>query len=238
MDEAQRFLRYVLPGIVFLAELLVLLFILFPDWTTSQLKVIKGDQGLGVVLASVLASGGIGFVLSVLYHVILWSPLDRCRFNHAPIVASLRTANVIQLRDATTNAQIRDDAAISRHDAWVIATSLWNERVDSSRHIKGANRQAALLVDMLHAVGTARVATPIAWIAVLFIATHIGHISWEYEPVLRFVFAIVVAALLFATFHCSFVRISNLYEDFVAEVLHDALRLENQIPIITRVTLR
>lgn len=41
MNEARRFLRYVMPGLVFITETMLLLWIIIPDWTTDLLSNLK-----------------------------------------------------------------------------------------------------------------------------------------------------------------------------------------------------
>jgi hypothetical protein len=50
MDEARRFLRYVVPGIVFLVESFLLIWVLLPDWAEEQIRVVRKERGLGLAL--------------------------------------------------------------------------------------------------------------------------------------------------------------------------------------------
>ena len=73
MDEARRFLRYVTPGLVFAVQALLLLFIINPAWTTTQLLGQTKDAGAGLAVALFLASGGLGYLFSVVHHRLHWS---------------------------------------------------------------------------------------------------------------------------------------------------------------------
>ena len=57
MDEARRFLRYVTPGLIFAVQALLLLFIINPAWTTTQLLRQTKDARVGLAVALFLASG-------------------------------------------------------------------------------------------------------------------------------------------------------------------------------------
>lgn len=237
MNEAQRFLRYVTPGLVFLAETLILLLILFPDWTVAQVNAVKGNEALGVIFATLLMSGGIGFIFSVVHHVIHWTRFDARMLDHSGLIARLRAREVIQLVDARTNIPISDNVVVTRVDAWVIATSLSNERLTTSEQIKGADLQVGVLVNMMHTTGTTRTATVVAWLVAFAIAAHVGHFSSEFAPVVRFIVANIVAGLLLFVQHENYKRVSQLAQGLVEEVLHDALLMEKEKPIRTNVML-
>jgi hypothetical protein len=78
MDDARRFLRYVLPGLVFGIETLLWLFIVFPGWTQSQLLSVSAKDGIALAIGSVLASGAVGYVFATVHHWCHWhlSPAD------------------------------------------------------------------------------------------------------------------------------------------------------------------
>jgi len=236
MNEAQRFLRYVTPGLVFLAETLFLLLILLPGWTLEQVKAVKEGEALGVVFATLLASGGVGFVFSLVHHVVHWAR-PRPGLDHSKLISRLRNANVIQLVDAESGLEIAEDAKVSPANAWIIVTSLWHERLTKSDHIKAAEPKASVLVDMTHTTGTARVACAFAWITTFLIAGHAAQVSFEPEPVFRFIGANVLAGLLFFVHHWNCKRVRYLAQGVIEEVLHDALVAEKEQPVKTRVAL-
>jgi hypothetical protein len=70
MDEARRFLRYVTPGLTFAVQALLLLFIVNPQWTLDRIGELKKDAGAGLAFALFLASGGIGYLISVVHHTL------------------------------------------------------------------------------------------------------------------------------------------------------------------------
>ena len=72
-NEARRFLRYVNPGLVFAVQALLLLFIINPAWTTTQLLRQTKDAGAGLAVALFLALGGLGYLFSVVHHRLHWS---------------------------------------------------------------------------------------------------------------------------------------------------------------------
>lgn len=68
MDEARRFLRYVMPGLVYGVETLLLLFIVFPKWTQHLILDVVAKDGVGAALGGVLASGALGYIFATLHH--------------------------------------------------------------------------------------------------------------------------------------------------------------------------
>jgi hypothetical protein len=66
--EARRFLRYVIPGLSFAVQALLLFFILDRCWTLVQIKDLIKESGVGVAVSLFLASGGFGYLFSVLHH--------------------------------------------------------------------------------------------------------------------------------------------------------------------------
>jgi hypothetical protein len=100
MDEARRFLRYVIPGLVFLTETLILLWVIKPDVAYKILEGFKKESGVGLVIATLLVSGGVGFIFSVLHHFLHWCDWRwLVAVDHRAFVASLRQRCFIQLRD-------------------------------------------------------------------------------------------------------------------------------------------
>lgn len=62
MDEARRFLRYVIPGVAFIVQTLLILWILIPDWTLDMIAKLRADTGIGIVIAALFGSGGLGSI--------------------------------------------------------------------------------------------------------------------------------------------------------------------------------
>lgn len=236
MNEAQRFLRYVIPGLVFLAEALCLLLILLPDWTLTQVKAVKGDESLGIVFATLLASGGIGFIFSLLHHGH-WPPLVP-EIDHSGLIARLRASKVIQLVDAGTDEPIANDATVSREDAWIIVTSVWHERVKTSDCIMAAEPKVGVFVDMYHTTGTAYVASAVAMVVTVLIAANVADPSCELGPAVRFICASAVGAILIFVHRRNCFRVRYLAQGLIEEVLHDALLAEKELPVKTRVQFR
>jgi len=85
MEEARRFLRYVIPGLLFFIEISLYLFFSAHRQFISALKELGKDLAFPVSLF--LASGGIGFLLGVLYHSLYWTKGFRALVvTHLPLI--------------------------------------------------------------------------------------------------------------------------------------------------------
>src|SRR4051794_5580857 len=72
MDDARRFLRYVLPGTLFAVEVLLWFSFLHPLRMANFLDQLKQESGVAVALALLVASGGLGYLFSIIHHWLHW----------------------------------------------------------------------------------------------------------------------------------------------------------------------
>lgn len=188
MDEAKRFLRYVTPGLVFLTETLILLWLIEPNVTYTILKDLSKESGVGLAIATLLASGGVGFMFSVVHHHIHW------------------------------------------HGRVAKGKSL----------IKSADPRASSLADLVHSVGTARVAAITAWVFALLILWRTCSIATDVWAILRFIVGNVLAAGFILLYHAGYRRTGQAAQRIAEQVLDDALTQEQKVngaPIDTYVAL-
>jgi hypothetical protein len=241
MDEARRFLRYVTPGLVFAVQALLLRFIINPAWTTTQLLGQTKDAGAGLAVVLFLASGGLGYLFSVIHHRLHWCT-RRSTIDHTRVVNKLLDAGLLDLQklDKTTTVKIRETDKIDRRAAWAIVTAIWKESLRNTSGIQSADACATGLTDIMHSAGTARIATISAlgvvglW-SVLDVCGQLGAHS-GFMPSSRFcggvsiaitIVSIVIAALLgvllLVLHHVNYLRTGELTERFIHEVLSDTL---------------
>jgi hypothetical protein len=83
MDDAKRFIRYVIPGIVFIVEISVYLYLSAKNPTIKiiqEIELLKPDKSsITLTLGALLASGALGYIFSNLYyalHTIPWGLVD------------------------------------------------------------------------------------------------------------------------------------------------------------------
>ncbi len=225
-----------LPGLVFATDVLTLLLILLPGWTWTKLSVVQTSEGVGFILATLLASGAMGFIFHAVHHELLWrwkSPA----IDFSSLVSRLAKANVIQLVDADTGDTIESADVLDVQDSWAVVTSLWHEHLETSPMLKGSESRSASLTDIIHATGSVRVASLAGWVVALAVAAWVAHfrISLEPEPIIRFAVANLLAALVLLVLDRGSGRAIRLARSFVDEVLQDALLREGERPITTNV---
>src|SRR5438132_498765 len=138
MTETQRFLRFVTPGLTFAIQTLLLLGILMPSFVWQQISALKSDSGIGVAVTLFLASGGLGFLFSVIHHEL--HSFDFCSaVDHRQLLRRLDAAQLLRIETLDSgHFQAADLSEISRSDAWDIVTVLWRERL-----LEGGGIQAA-----------------------------------------------------------------------------------------------
>jgi hypothetical protein len=240
MDEARRFLRYVTPGLVFMTEVLVVLWVIAPDWTCDIMDGFKKDVGAGLAIVTLFASGGIGFIFSSIHHYIHWR-CESCVIDHRGLLVSLRSHGILCLVDRDSGDALPESETPDRFQAWAILTALWHERLaDGSGKIKSADPRVTSLSDLAHSAGSARVAAGSAWIISLFVLGHCCSYSTEIYAVARFVVGNALAVLLLWLHHKGYERIGEAMCRVVEQVLCDALSEEtarNRGTIQTHVTL-
>jgi hypothetical protein len=227
MNEARQFLRYIIPGILLGTEVLILLYFLRPDVVRDQLKAAKSSEGLGITVAALLASGGVGFLLSTLHHTIHWQrwwPGAAC-VDHSLNIKELVAKQVLSVRNISTDEPI-PSSHITRENAWIIVTALWHSRAETSELVKGAIRGAAGLTDLVHSTGTALVAALAAPIIAFGWAAVNSDLTWEPRPVLGFLTACAITCLMITLAWMNYRRTSHFAEAVIDQVITDALVAE------------
>jgi len=227
MDEARRFLRYVTPGIVFVIELAIYLILSQRAWTASQIQHLLSIN-ISVLIAFLLASGGIGFLLSVLYHTLSWCP--RCPLlpapDHREMLQQAEHANYLEIiLQGQPETEEKLSKKLSKEGAWRVLTAMWHERVEASDRIKDACRRTDSLADLVHGAGTAFVGSVLAaaiWLlAYLYICrTEPSSCKGWY---IGFLSALVVAVLLPIVHRGSFLRTREHFQGIIQITLFDEL---------------
>jgi hypothetical protein len=230
MDEARRFLRYVIPGLSFVVQTILLLWGLVPDWTQGMVAELRTDKGIGIVIAALFGSGGLGFIFSTVHHAILWQCRKRWLIgpvDHRDLIDRLRSRNLLSLLDAQSGNVLPLNRRPDRFEAWAIFASLWHERIApskwTSKKIKSAEPRADSLANLVHSLGAARIASLVAVILAFVITARISEYSSERWDQACFVITIVVAASLLCLHQIAYWKIGLAAQRVVEQVLTDAL---------------
>jgi len=151
MDEVQRFLRYVLPGLVFVIELFI--FFCISDKLCTVYWVVK-HGGAGPAVGLFLGSRAIGFILANIYHSFYgrWRPFatdHRCLFPETP--PGFRAVNL-------SGHSVYN---LTKREAWTIIAQYCHSqmKLSSGKDIQGMALIADRLVTIGHAIGTTVIGT-------------------------------------------------------------------------------
>lgn len=218
MDEARRFLRYVTPGLTFGVQSVLLLLTIDLCWTLDQIAKLNADAGAGFAVAAFLASGGLGYLFSVIHHTAHQRLRGRLvsAIDHTGIVERLSQADFLDLKKVVSGNPV-ETKKIDRLNAWVVVTAVWKENLKNDSPIQSADACATDLTDIMHSAGAARVDALFS-LGVGILAVCCLNPSYELG-----VGAITVGLLFFVLHHCNYLRIGKLAERFIHEVLSDAL---------------
>lgn len=215
MDEARRFLRFVTPGLVFAVEVVILLLILRPDRASVWREDFKQDSGLAVLFGGLLASGGLGFIFSAVHHN--WHACQKEQImNHGPVLKRLVDANVLVLHNT-------DRGEITPEKAWIITTAIWHQLAKTNDKIGSTETRTKDLVDVMHSLGTARIASIFAPMLALYLASIHGMVSLHFWPIARFLIAVSIAIVAWRTFRSGYYRTAIISQSVIDQVLYDAL---------------
>lgn len=234
MNEARRFLRYVIPGLVFVVQLIVLLWLLRPDWVqTLYNQELKEESGIAVVSAAFLATGGLGFLFSAIHH-----SLHRRKgcglMDHRKVLKQLESENAWKPWKKDSN---RGNATeLTRDEAWSALAALWHQRAKTSPKIDGASARTDALMDVMHSMGTNRIATLVAAVVgfglvledCTFDFTSLKGYSNDSTSIIHALIASGVGVGMFCVFQSSYVCVARLAQDVIDQVLNDALQEEKR----------
>src|SRR5688572_25922799 len=128
MSEARRFVRLIIPGLVFGVEVILLLWLLAPEWTGRKLTDTATNSSLvEIIVGTLVASGGAGFIFSMVHHRLHF--LESGTRSHLRLVKSLRDRGLLELINARTGETLKADVSLDApRDAWIIVASIWEER--------------------------------------------------------------------------------------------------------------
>jgi hypothetical protein len=174
MTDGKRFLRYIVPGSVFFIELGLIIAGLLPDWTYLKIKSIltaenfDGGTAAGVAIGYFVTSGALGFLFNTIHHTLYWTfakgypAADYRNFDHKVFRAELSEPQGASPLQGGTREYM---------NAWIVVTKLWHERIETDCNIKSANPRADSFADIVHGLGSCRVALWSGFVtAVTFVA--------------------------------------------------------------------
>ena len=192
MDDAQRFLRYVVPGLTLMVEFLGYLLI---SGNISFSQLIKWVNTVGIAVSAFLASGGLGFLLGAIYYPVVWLEWLPTA-NLGPIVEEAESSGWLKLY-SPAGREVKA-TNLTKRGAWRVVTSYMNMKTETSKQIKGAVGGINRLSNILNALGTTCLASLAALISFVIYDLYS---NWGGEFSFAGCGAIVIALIMFI-FHC------------------------------------
>jgi hypothetical protein len=139
--------------------------------------------------------------------------------DHTEVLRCLVEEGVLKLKD--TNSE-----ELCREEAWVILTTLWHERLKRNETIGSADPKVADLVDLVHSIGTTRMAAITAAVLAFLVAASFSQFQSTAWPIFRFIIAVGFAGAVFYILHVNYSRTAGFAQGVIDQVLYDALVAE------------
>lgn len=140
MDEARRFLRFVLPGLIVIPQFLLILYL------NHDLKHIDKYVDIGLAIVAFLTSGIIGFIFSNLYYIIYWEfYLQNKKLSKLNYLELIKTNNDL-LKDFLKNEPT------TQREAWPILNAYFNLKYGDK--LQYFERKTDSISNILAAIGT------------------------------------------------------------------------------------
>ena len=155
MDETRRFLRQITPGIAFIVQVFVYWFLLDSSGAIKGAREVMKSGGLGGGVALLLASLGIGFLLSTIHHALYSRfPIDYRKMLEGGVDAKLLRFRSPEGHDLRWDrADVQPD--LTKEGAWRVVTRLWHQRSQSVQLIRDCVDRNKSLFDFMHGNGAA-----------------------------------------------------------------------------------
>ncbi|TAK67463.1 MAG: hypothetical protein EPO19_11060 [Betaproteobacteria bacterium] len=216
MEETRRFLRYLLPGLVYGTQTVLSLSLVLPTWTLGQLSQVGAKDSLGIIIAGIFGSGALGYFFATVHHWLNWTCEQRI-LDHSPIV------NRLQQRGLISN---RGD---NRQAAEVISFALWYTQLGAGRPIgEIVDRKLTALGDRAHGLGATRVGAVFALATTLLFCIVVGSFQYAIEPVLRFVLMLLLNLFTIFVFQNGYLRVSAVAQGIYDNILENALATQGK----------
>lgn len=206
MDEARKFLRYIMPGLVFGTLTLLWLFIVDPNFKDRFLSIIK-ESALGAALGSLLMSGGLGYIFATIHHCV-HSKCDRDILDHYPLINGIN---------------IKPDAGeVNREEALVISTALWCQMRDKKYIEDATYKKLESFGNQVHALGTVRIASFFSFVTALFIIFTILKLDIIIEAWPRFIIMYVLGIFVIFMFDHAYRRVGTFAQGVYDRIFREA----------------
>ena len=175
MQDFTKFLRYVIPGLIFAVELLGYLLI-SGDLPPCQLKewVKDTETAIGIAIGALLASGALGFLWGVIYYQII-ECFTGLQIYYGKPFEKAQKREWIQLQELNGEPTEVPVAFLSKKDLWRVGTSYFSRRTEACKRMKGVDQKMNRFADLVHGLGTTAVGSVMAIVFFLIVNLKIYH---------------------------------------------------------------
>jgi hypothetical protein len=174
MTEVRRFLRYTIPGLVFLLSLFIGLCLTDVKVALGSLQKIEKINGVIAILFAVGVSGGMGYIFSVIYQLI--REITPLRWNYNAALNIL--INKRMFVNSNGNTPIHDIDKIGKRERLVLFNTLYFSYIPYSKSLRNIERYIYVLTDIMHGIGASFfgiLAALIFWIYFVFFIGLLGN---------------------------------------------------------------
>jgi hypothetical protein len=240
MDESRRFLRYVMPGLVFAVQAGVFVYIVYPEQVWEQFEKF-GKDGIGAAVASFLISGALGYIFASMHHqwVRRW-PAKMPPPLSAPSGTTRRT--VLDYSE-WVNDRILDGnypghpgrtdpqkrTKLERLDAEALVWKDWYRRVEDGTIAKAVEAKVESLADQAHGFGAARVASVCALIVSSWYC-FVYRLEFDWAFLIRVPVAFAFSLFAWYSFSLAYQRLGTLAQRVFEHALGEAFDEELKPP--------
>jgi hypothetical protein len=225
MDETRRFLRYVVPTLVFLTEVAVLLLLTQERCLIGSVSSKLRTGGAGFAALLLVMAGGLGYFFSLVHHTLFWY-CEKYGIDYREFVRAALDHGWLRLVTYGERTNVARER-VNRIVAWDVVALLWyrpGKTGDATAPEIGATlvSRSDAISDLMHSIGTSVIAAwcvgP-AWGVLYFWLCHEPISSSRLGPVWSVLLTLPVWAV-FVCLHCSnYKRVRNYLVRLVKNVL-------------------
>jgi hypothetical protein len=195
----------------------------------ETIKEVKEIGGFFAATSLILLCGGIGFILSTLYHTLSWLPVFRFlvpAVDHRDLLKYLCQGDwpLLKIRRRRWDNKNIDLNEIKCRGGWEIVTAFWHENRTSIKIIESANPRVDNLQDITHSIGTMYVGSLIA-ILFLFVFWP-WYLCYTATPFLwgwHLILPVVISIMLALIHGQNYREVLLKYQGLINKILLDAL---------------
>lgn len=201
MSDIRSFLRYLVPGFVFLLELGVLALVSGTIIPYTKLS-IGIDTNVVAALGAIGVSGALGYMFSLIHHTLYWSIPGYAAADQRPVLSSLQKNGILSL---SCHDEDCEDVILSRSGAWRVFTAIWHTSAgEPDSRLAAATSRAESLTDLMHGSGSTLVGSVLASISAVVAAFFVGAFTDR-------ILLMLALALLLAVVHWRSYRVAGAH---------------------------